>query len=70
MFCLRNLEHKGAINITIKDGTTTIEAPFEGNFMRMADKLQGTVAKDVVQPLMFRSLYNMEAHNLYSQINL
>ena len=50
---------KGAINITIKDGTTTIEAPFEGNFMRMADKFQGTVTKDIVQPLMFRSLYNM-----------
>ncbi|WP_298136890.1 cytochrome c biogenesis protein CcsA [Flavobacterium sp.] len=50
---------KGAINITIKDGTTTIEAPFDGNFMRMADQFQGTVAKDLVQPLMFRSLYNL-----------
>jgi cytochrome c-type biogenesis protein CcsB len=50
---------KGAINITIKDGTSTIEAPFDGNFMRMADKFQGTVAKDAVQPLMFRSLYNL-----------
>lgn len=50
---------KGAINVTIKDGITTIEAPFDGDFMRMADKLQGKVAKDLVQPLMYRSLYNL-----------
>jgi hypothetical protein len=34
----------------------TIQTPFEGNFMRMADKLQGEVTKDIVQPLMMRSL--------------
>ncbi len=50
---------KGAINITIKDGNTTIEAPFDGNFMRMADQFQGTIKKDLLQPLMFRSLYNL-----------
>lgn len=50
---------KGAINVTIKDGITNIEAPFDGDFMRMADKLQGKVAKDLVQPLMYRSLYNL-----------
>jgi hypothetical protein len=33
--------------------------PFEGNFMRMADKLQGEVTKDIVQPLMMRSLYSI-----------
>ena len=54
-----NAYTKGAINITIKNGNTTIEAPFEGNFMRMADKLQGTVSKDLAQPLMYRSLYNL-----------
>lgn len=49
----------GAINIT-KDGDNyTIETPFEGNFMRMADKMQGNVDKDQVQELMFRSLYNV-----------
>jgi cytochrome c-type biogenesis protein CcsB len=58
LFALNNYT-KGAINITIKDGNTSIEAPFEGNFMRMADKLQGKVEKDISQPLMFRSLYNM-----------
>jgi cytochrome c-type biogenesis protein CcsB len=54
-----NKPTKGAINITVKGSETTIEAPFDGQFMRMADKLQGTVTKDAVQPLMFRSLYNV-----------
>ena len=54
-----NKPTKGAINITVKGTETTIEAPFDGQFMRMADKLQGTVTKDAVQPLMFRSLYNV-----------
>ncbi len=48
---------KGAINIDTK--TNTISSPFDGQYMRMADKLQGTVAKDVVQPLMYRSLYTV-----------
>ncbi|WP_396146070.1 cytochrome c biogenesis protein CcsA [Flavobacterium sp.] len=54
-----NKPTKGAINITVKGSETTIEAPFDGQFMRMADKLQGTVTKDAVQQLMFRSLYNV-----------
>ena len=54
----------GAINISITGAGTvdfkaTIQTPFEGQFMRMADKLQGKVAKDVVQPLMMRSLYSI-----------
>ena len=48
-----------AINITINDSISTIQTPFEGEFMRMADKLQGKVAKDIVQPLMMRSLYSI-----------
>ncbi len=58
LFALNN-RTQGAINILEKDGQYQIEAPFEGNFMRMADQLQGTVIKDSVQPLMLRSLYNM-----------
>ncbi len=54
-----NKPTKGAINITVTKDGTTIEAPFEGQFMRMADKLQGKVDKDATQPLMFRSLYNV-----------
>ncbi len=49
----------GAINITIKGDVSTIQTPFEGEFMRMADKLQGKVTKDIVQPLMMRSLYSI-----------
>lgn len=50
---------EGAINITINDSISTIQTPFEGEFMRMADKLQGKVDKDIVQPLMMRSLYSI-----------
>ncbi len=50
---------EGAINITINDSYSTIQTPFEGEFMRMADKLKGKVAKDVEQPLMMRSLYSI-----------
>lgn len=52
-----NKPTKGAINIDTKNNTIT--SPFEGQFMRMADKMQGIVAKDSVQPLMYRSLYNV-----------
>jgi cytochrome c-type biogenesis protein CcsB len=48
---------KGAINIDTKNNT--ISSPFDGQFMRMADKMQGIVTKDAVQPLMYRSLYNV-----------
>ncbi len=50
---------KGAINIDTQSETPTFSAPFDGQFMRMADKLQGKVAKEVAQPLMMRSLYNV-----------
>ena len=49
----------GAINITTTGTAYTIQTPFEGNFMRMADKLEGAVTKDNVQPLMMRSLYSI-----------
>ena len=54
-----NKETQGAVNINTTGEKTTIFSPFEGNFMRMADKLQGKVEKDKVQELMYRSLYNM-----------
>lgn len=50
---------EGAINITKISGAYTVQAPFEGTFMRMADKMQGAVEKDKPQPLLLRSLYNM-----------
>ncbi|MFV8323828.1 cytochrome c biogenesis protein CcsA [Flavobacterium sp. LB3P21] len=49
----------GAININTTGSGYTIQTPFEGNFMRMADKLQGKVTKDNAQPLMMRSLYSI-----------
>ncbi len=49
---------QGAVNITKISSAYTIQTPFDGNFMRMADKFQGTIAKDKPSPLMFRSLYN------------
>jgi cytochrome c-type biogenesis protein CcsB len=50
---------KGAININTTLGAYTISTPFEGDFMRMADKLKGKVTKDATEPLMMRSLYNV-----------
>ena len=50
---------KGAINITVKDDVYTIQTPFDGSFMRMADKMQGKVIKDKSETLMLRSLYNL-----------
>ena len=52
-----NKPTKGAINIDTKSNTIT--SPFDGQFMRMADKFQGKVFKDSVQALMYRSLYNV-----------
>jgi hypothetical protein len=54
--------------MVLKQNTTayTIQTPFEGNFMRMADKLQGNVTKDAVQPLMMRS-YIVAKCVLYSR---
>ncbi|WP_291287621.1 cytochrome c biogenesis protein CcsA [Flavobacterium sp.] len=49
----------GAININTTGEKYTIQTPFEGEFMRMADKLKGAVTKDNVQPLMMRSLYSI-----------
>ncbi len=51
---------KGAINISYsEDGDYTISSPFEGNFMRMADQMQGEVIADSVQTFNLRSLYRM-----------
>ncbi|MDO1514621.1 cytochrome c biogenesis protein CcsA [Maribacter confluentis] len=53
-----NKETQGAINIKTTDSIYQIFAPFDGNFMRMADQFQGTLVKDSLQPLQLRSLYN------------
>lgn len=50
---------QGAININTEGEFPTIQAPFEGDFMRMSDQLKGKVEMNAVQPLMMRSLYNL-----------
>ena len=50
---------KGAINITTDGTTTTINAPFDGQYMRMIDKLKGSLSNGKTDKLMFRSLYNV-----------
>ncbi|ALM47671.1 cytochrome C biogenesis protein [Flavobacterium psychrophilum] len=54
-----NVPTEGAINIGFKDGKYTIKTPFEGDYMRMADQMKGSVSKDTTQPLVMRSLYNV-----------
>lgn len=49
----------GAININNNGGSYTIKMPFEGDYMRMADQMQGKVFKDSLQPLAMRSLYSV-----------
>ncbi len=52
---------EGAINIEFDEasGEYFITSPFEGDFMRMADQLEGNLVKDSTQTLMLRSLYNI-----------
>ena len=51
----------GAINIEFDQasGEYLITSPYEGDYMRMADQLKGTLVKDSTQTLMLRSLYNI-----------
>jgi cytochrome c-type biogenesis protein CcsB len=49
----------GAINITHEDGNYTISSPVEGQYMRMADQLEGVLAADSIQPFFLRSLYQI-----------
>ncbi|BDU26505.1 cytochrome c biogenesis protein CcsA [Flavobacterium sp. GSB-24] len=49
----------GAININTTGKEYTIQTPFEGEFMRMADQFKGKVTKNNAQPLMMRSLYSI-----------
>lgn len=58
LFAINN-PTEGAINITIDGDDYTIESPFEGDYMVMADQSQGTVAADSIQEFKLRSLYHM-----------
>lgn len=55
-----NKKTQGAINISVdENGNYQIDSPFEGSYMRMADKKQGRLVADSTQALMLRSLYNI-----------
>ncbi|MBT8205286.1 MAG: cytochrome c biogenesis protein CcsA [Eudoraea sp.] len=54
-----NKQTEGAVNIFIRDGQYEIQSPFTGEFMRMADQLQGQVSIDSLQTFYLRSLYNL-----------
>ena len=54
-----NREVPGAVNITVTDSAMTLQSPFEGSFMRMADQFSGQVRPDSLQPLQMRSLYTL-----------
>ena len=55
-----NSPQDGAINIQVNDkGEYLVDSPFDGTYMRMADKKQGELVKDSTQALMLRSLYNI-----------
>ena len=49
----------GAINITLDEANNySIQSPFEGTYLRMADQQQGSLFADASQPLMLRTLYS------------
>ncbi|MBL6729709.1 MAG: cytochrome c biogenesis protein CcsA [Bacteroidia bacterium] len=52
-----NAPTEGAINITLESEAYTIQSPFEGTFLRMADQKQGELLANSPQPLMLRTLY-------------
>lgn len=57
-----NNETDGAININLDEaGNYTIDSPFPGDWMRMADQETGQLVEDSIQPLQLRSLYSIGA---------
>lgn len=53
-----NKPTEGAINISDYNGDLIINSPFDGDFMRMADQMQGDLKQNTDQVLQLRSLYN------------
>lgn len=50
----------GAVNIQIDSaGAYSLESPFPGSYLRMADQQQGDVIQDSLMPLQLRSLYQI-----------
>lgn len=53
-----NSPTQGAINIEFENGEYTINSPFEGTFLRMADQFSASVTAEQTTALQLRSLYN------------
>ncbi len=54
-----NKPTEGAINISDSGNELIINSPFSGDFMRMADQMQGDLKQNTDQVLLLRSLYNV-----------
>ena len=53
----------GHVNFFYQNDELMVQLPSDGEFMRMADRFQGSVKKDSIQPLMLRSLYTVDGQN-------
>ena len=53
----------GHVNFFYKNDELMVQLPSNGEFMRMADRFQGSIKKDSIQPLMLRSLYMVDGQN-------
>ena len=51
--------NSGTINLFREDGILKIQTQNDGSWMRMADRVEGTVTKDSVQEFQLRSLYKV-----------
>ncbi len=53
----------GHVNFFYQNDELMVQLPSDGEFMRMADRFQGSVKKDSIQPLILRSLYMVDGQN-------
>ena len=53
----------GHVNFFYQNDELMVQLPSDGEFMRMADRFQGSGKKDSIQPLMLRSLYMVYCQN-------
>ncbi|QED36832.1 cytochrome C biogenesis protein [Antarcticibacterium arcticum] len=56
-----NKPTRGAVNFTIdeEEAIYQIDSPFEGDYLRMADQMEGQLTADSLQTFQLRSLYNI-----------
>ena len=53
----------GHVNFFYQNDELMVQLPSDGEFMRMADRFQGSIKKDSIQPLKLRSLYMVDGQN-------